>query len=103
MLAEQVHDAGYSARIKVRGIHGLGRKDALLVGAGDVQARLNVTVSFRERESGGLAPERDALLDLAQRRSLETVFQLGLAGEDDLKSFSLRVSRFSSMRISSST
>ncbi len=46
VLAEQVGDARYSARIIIGGIHGLGGKDGLAVGSSYVQAGLNVLVGF---------------------------------------------------------
>ena len=48
VFAKQIHDAGDAAGIKVHGVHGIGGKDAQAVGAGDVQARLDVLVGFVE-------------------------------------------------------
>ena len=48
VFAEQVYDARDAAGIKIYGVHGLGRKDGFAVRARDMQARLNVIVSFLE-------------------------------------------------------
>ncbi len=84
VLAEQVYDARDPLGIKIHGVHGLGRKDSIAVGTGDMQARLNVIVSLLEGKSGGFASNRNSLLDLTQLRPFESLFKLRLADEHDL-------------------
>ena len=90
VFAEQIQDAGDAARVKVHGVPSIGGKDARAVGAGGMQARLDVLVGFVERESGSLAAQRNALFDLAKFRLLEALFEFGLAGEDDLQQLFVR-------------
>ena len=85
VLAEQVHDARDSARIKVGGVHGLRGEDGQAVSAGDVQARFNVLLSFMAGKRGSLTAQGDALFELSESELLEPVVELRLASEDDLQ------------------
>jgi hypothetical protein len=85
VFTEQVNDARDTPRIEVHGADGLGRKDRFAIAARDVQARLNIVVSLLESKSGGFAAKRNPLLDLAQLRSFEALFELRLPREHDLQ------------------
>src|SRR6266852_1050049 len=64
---------------------GLQLEDGVAVRSGDTQALADVPAGLLESERSGATAKGDALTELAKVMTLEFVFQLGLAGQDDLK------------------
>ena len=84
VLADQINESWNSPRVVMDKLHGIGGQDRL-GGAGDAQSLGDVCFGLIAGQGARFAPHGNALAKLANAWVAQLVFQLRLAGKDDLK------------------